>query len=77
MKNTCIIIGSVTEDQRLKIDKPIPLPPGKVQVVIEQIPESKSVSQSIWNLINKMEPRRTKESIDSQVEVIREEWGRY
>lgn len=76
MKNTCIVIGSVTEDQRLKIDKPIPLPPGKVQVVIEQIPESKSVSQSIWNLINKMGPRRTKESIDSQVEVIREEWGR-
>ncbi len=76
MKNTCIVIGSVTEDQRLKIDKPIPLPPGKVQVVIEQIPEGKRVFQSIWNLINKTEPRRTKESIDSQVEVIREEWGR-
>ena len=76
MGKSCIVMGSVTEDQRLRIDKPITLPPGKVQVVVEQIPEGKSVSQSIWNLINKTESRRTKESIDSQVEVIREEWGR-
>lgn len=74
MQNSYTAIGTLSSDGTVKIEGPIPVPPGKVEVIIRPL-SNEEKHQSIWNVIGQSSIERSKEEIDEQVRSLREEWG--
>ena len=53
-------------------DRPIPLPSGRVELVIRPLREKHM--PSIWDVIGARTVRRSKEEIDEQIRNLRNEW---
>jgi hypothetical protein len=81
MPNLCTVTGTLSDEQTVILDEPVPLPAGRVRVTVEALPASKSDG----TFLSKLEAIRrdlrasgyrfrTKEEIDAQIQAERESW---
>jgi hypothetical protein len=83
MTNAYIVTGTLTDAQTVRLDEPLPLPTGKVRVVVEVAaadasaqPSFRQVVQAIWEAQRRRgHVPRTAEEIQAQVREERESWG--
>jgi hypothetical protein len=75
-----IVQGTVGPDGQLKLDQPLPLAAGRVQVTVQPLPAS-SEPERFWNMMESIwadlrasgRQPRTREEIDAEVKALREE----
>jgi hypothetical protein len=74
--------GTLSDKQTVILDKPVPLPIGRVRVTVEMLPPDKlegtflSKLQAIRQALSENGYRpRTKAEIDTQIKDEREAWG--
>jgi hypothetical protein len=65
--------GILNIDGTLKIEGYLPVAPGRVELVIRPLSDTKKV-QSIWDIIGKSTIERPKADIDEQIKILRDEW---
>jgi hypothetical protein len=81
MSNPCTVTGTLSDEQTVILDEPVPLPAGRVRVTVEAL----STSKSDGTFLSKLEAIRrdlrasgyrfrTKEEIDAQIQAERESW---
>ena len=74
------VTGELTDSQHVILDEPIPLPPGKVRVMVEQVPTVPKPDLPTFERTLRDRQRvrghvpRTKEEIDAYVSAERESW---
>ncbi len=68
--------GTVTKDGDLQLDGKLPLPPGPVLVRVEPLPAPAGPRPHLLDLAGRSGLTRTREEIDAQIRMLREEWGR-
>jgi hypothetical protein len=69
-----IATATVTADGQLRLDEKLTLPPGRVLVRVEAIPQPPAARQHILDLVEQNGPGRSREDIDAQVSTLRNEW---
>jgi len=80
MTNAYVVTGTLTDAQTVRLDEPLPLPAGKVRVVIEAAPEA--AKQPLQDYLAQLRQRqaarghvpRSREEIDAQLRAERESW---
>lgn len=77
------VLGTIRADGSLELDEKLNVPPGRVKVRVEAIPETKAkpaegLVEFVDRLRREMEAAghkfRTKEEIDAEIEELRNEW---
>ncbi len=76
-----ILDGTVTSEGRLVLDEPLTLPPGRVRVVVEPLPEL-PMDDPFWQMLHGIWDRqresgfvaRTEEEVEAEREAVRNEW---
>jgi hypothetical protein len=81
MTNAYIVTGTLTDAQTVRLDEPLPLPAGKVRVVVEAAAPAvpaQSLRDYLAELRNRQAARghvpRTREEIDAELRAERESW---
>jgi hypothetical protein len=74
-------VGTLSDEKTVILDEPIHLPPGRVHVIVEPLPEGESVYdwldklQAIRQRLRESGHRpRTREQVDKQIQSERESW---
>lgn len=77
------VLGTVHADGTLALDEKLPLPPGRVKVYVEPVPEAESKpAEGLVEFVDRVRREleaaghkfRTKEEIDAEIEELRNEW---
>jgi hypothetical protein len=78
-----VVEGSIDRDGMVQVLEPVPLPPGRVRVTIESLSDHSDSASEDW-LTYLLRARaeslasgtacRTRSDIDSQVDMLRDEW---
>jgi hypothetical protein len=81
MSYPCVVTGTLSDDQTVILDEPVPLPVGRVRVTVETLPAAESNGtfltklEAIRQALRASGHRfRTKEEIDAQIQAERESW---
>jgi hypothetical protein len=74
MATTHIATATVTEDGQLRLDEKLTLPPGRVLVRVEAIPQPPA-GKHVLDLVELNGPGRSQEDIDAQIAALRREWS--
>lgn len=81
MSYPCVVTGTLSDEQTVILDEPVPLPIGRVRVTVETLPAAKSDGafltklEAIRQALRASGHRfRTKEEIDAQIQAERESW---
>jgi len=79
--NQIVVHGIVESDGTLKLDEPVPLPPGVVEVTIQLLSQTKSPLDPFWAAMEEIwagqkargHVPRSKTEIDAEIAVLRNE----
>jgi hypothetical protein len=76
-------VGTLSDGKTVILDQPIQLPPGRVRVIVEPLPDERTWTTWLKTLNEMRESlresgycRRTKEEIEEQIRSERESWER-
>lgn len=74
------VTGELVDRQLVKLDQPIPLPPGRVRVTVEVLPAEKGLNlrefmERMWaEQLGRGHSPSTKEEIDAYLNAERDSW---
>jgi len=74
MGNAYVAKATVTEDGQLRLDGKLPMPPGRVLVRVEALPDSRGTNLHLLDLAGRSGLARTREDIDGQIRTLRRTW---
>ena len=72
MDKTYTTLGTLALDGSIQLDKPLDLPPGRIELTVRLLSEKSD--HSIWDLFPHCPEKRPKREIDVYVRSLREEW---
>lgn len=82
MKQSYEVTGTLTDEQTVKLDQKLPIPPSRVRLVVRQVEGTPRVSrQEVLAKIHARQRERghvppTKEQVDEHIRRERESWER-
>jgi len=74
MNSTNIGTATITPDAQLRLDETLALPPGRVLVRVETLPQPPEARVHVLDLVEQNGPGRSREDIDAQIAVLRDDW---
>ncbi len=81
MRDLQVLLGTVRPDGALELDAPVDVPPGRVQITLQSVPETVPAREDTWAVLeriwkeNEAQGRkpRTREEIDADINELRDE----
>jgi hypothetical protein len=78
--NSYIVTGTLSDEQTVALDKPLPIRGGKVRVVVEPIETAQRSYTEVMAAIRERQRRRrhrppTREEVDAYIRAERASWG--
>lgn len=77
MNNTYIGTATITPDGQLRLDETLGLPPGRVLVRVETLPQPPAARIHVLDLVEQNGLGRSREDIDAQIAALRDDWPEY
>jgi hypothetical protein len=74
MNSTYIGTATITPDGQLRLDETLGLPPGRVLVRVETLPQPPAARIHLLDLVEQNGPGRSQEDIDAQIAALRDDW---
>lgn len=74
MNSTYIGTATITPDGQLRLDETLGLPPGRVLVRVETLPQPPAARIHVLDLVEQNGPGRSREDIDAQIAALRDDW---
>ncbi|MDA1049050.1 MAG: hypothetical protein O3C40_01030 [Planctomycetota bacterium] len=79
-QNTYVVTGTMSDEQTVVLDEPLPIKEGRVRLIVETIGEHKRSYSEVMAAIRERQRLRgyeppTREEVDAYIQAERDSWG--